>query len=261
MDPLRAQLLDKVAELACELSSAQARALALEVEASRSPKRVRRVAGLPAPQAVLELCDLWERVGGISGGRLGDAIRSAAKAVETATGYEKVELLYTGPAAGTIRRTKQGLLEVVRSARSRLWVVSYILGMGADEVVVAMEERAAAGVDVKILVDHRTEGGPQSLARLAERAGGCRLFVWPDQHREIKPGIFANLHAKCAVADARRAFVSSANLTGWAMDYNLEVGYLVTGGASPRLLEDYFERLVDEGILEPYGADFGSGAG
>ena len=259
MDPLRAQLLDKVAELACELSSGQARALALALETSRSPRRVRRVAGLPAPQAVLELCDLWERVGGISGERLGDAIRSAARAVETTTGYEKVELLYTGPHAGAIRRTKQGLLEVVRAARSRLWVVSYVLGTGADQVLLALEERAAAGVAVKILVDHRTEGGPRSLDWLGERGGGCTVFVWPDEHREVQPGSFANLHAKCAVADARRAFVSSANLTGWAMDHNLEVGYLVTGGASPRLLDDYFERLVDAGTLRLYDASVESG--
>lgn len=251
MDPLRAQLLDKVAELACELSSAQARALALELEVAGSAKKVRRVAGLPAPDTVLELCDLWKRVGGISGERLGDAIRSAARAVETTTDYEKVELLYTGPNAGVIRRTKQGLLEVVRSARSSLWVVSYILGFGADQVIEALEERAAAGVDVRILIDHRTEGGPQSLARLEKRAGACQLFLWPDEQREFQPGSFANLHAKCAVADARRAFVSSANLTGWAMDHNFEVGYLVTGGASPRLLGEYLDGLVRAGVLVP----------
>lgn len=259
MDPLRAQLLDKVAELACELSSAQAEALALELEQARFAKKVRHVAGLPAPKTVLELCDLWERLGGISGERLGDSLRIAAKAVETTTGHEKVELLYTGPAAGTLRRTAQGLMEVVRSARSRLWVVSYVLGGGADEVLLAMEERAASGVDVKILVDHRTEGGPKSLIRLRERAESCSVFIWPDEHREIHPGMYANLHAKCAVADARRAFVSSANLTGWAMDYNLEVGYLVTGGTSPRLLGEYFEKLANEGILRLYRGDSGDG--
>jgi phosphatidylserine/phosphatidylglycerophosphate/cardiolipin synthase-like enzyme len=166
--------------------------------------------------------------------------------------YEKVELLYTGPKAGAIRRTKQGLLEVVRAARSRLWVVSYVVGWGADEVVTAMAERAGAGVDVKILVDHRTEGGKASLERLAEDASGCTVWVWPDEHREIAPGKLANLHAKCAVSDARRAFVSSANLTGWAMDHNLEVGYLVTGGATPGVLSRYLDELVDADILREY---------
>lgn len=258
MDPLRAQLLDKIAELATQLSSAQSRALALELEESAGPRTIRRIAGLPAPRTVVELCDLWQRVGGVSGERLGDAIRSAAKAVETTTAWEKVELLYTGPKAGAIRRTKQGLLEVVRAARSRLWVVSYVVGFGADEVVSGLVERAAAGVDVKILVDHRTDGGPASLRRLATDAPGCTVLVWPDEHREIEPGKLANLHAKCAVSDGRRAFVSSANLTGWAMDHNLEVGYLVTGGATPGVLDRYLEELLEARILEQHRVDDGS---
>ena len=119
MDPLRAQLVEKAAAIASDLSSGQAEALALELESVSSPSRLRRVGGLPAPRAVKELCDLWQRVEGIDGPRLADAIRCAARAIETVTGYEKVELLYTGPGDDSLRRTRQGLLEVVRVARSR----------------------------------------------------------------------------------------------------------------------------------------------
>ena len=53
-----------------------------------------------------------------------------------------------------------------------------------------------------------------------------------------------------AIDDGRQAFVSSANLTGWAMDLNLEVGYLVAGGETPQLLERHLERLLQERLLE-----------
>lgn len=250
MDALREQLLDKVAALACELSPGQCEALALEIEGAGSPRAIRQVAGLPAPKPVTELCDLWQRIGDMPATHLADALRCAARAVETTTSYEKVELLYTGPRADVIRRTRQGLLEVVRAARHRLWLVSYVVGIGVDEVLAAANERAESGVEVKILVDHRTDAGGQGLTRLAKHAHGCQVFVWPDEQREMKPGHFANLHAKCAVADGRKAFVSSANLTGWAMDHNLEVGYLVTGGPSPRTLDEYFQELAETGVLQ-----------
>jgi len=249
MDPLRAQLIEKAAAIASNLSSGQAEALALELESVSSPSRLRRVGGLPAPRSVKELCDLWQRVEGIDGPRLADAIRCAARAIETVTGYEKVELLYTGPGDDSLRRTRQGLLEVVRVARSRLWVVSFVVGAGVDEVLSALAERADAGVMVNLLIDHRTDSGRAGLQRLEDFAHGCRVYVWPDDQREFEPGRFANLHAKCAVADGRKAFVSSANLTGWAMDHNLEVGYLVTGGSTPETLARYLDELVQGGSL------------
>lgn len=255
MDPLKAQLVEKAAEIASQLSTGQAEALALELEQERTPHRVRRIAGLPAPRSVRELCDLWQRVDGVDGEDLGVAIRCAAKAVETTTDYEKVELLYTGPASGTLRRTRQGLLELIRAARVDLWLVSYVVGIGVDELLAALEERATAGVNVKLLLDHRTDAGRDGLTRLGRQAGRCRLYVWPDAQREFEPAKFANLHAKCAVADGRKAFVSSANLTGWAMEHNLEVGYLVTGGATPAILNRHLDELVEDGTVAEYRVD------
>lgn len=248
MDPLRAQLLDKVAALACDLSSGQADALANELESVVTPRRVRHIGGLPAPKAVAELCDLWTRVPGVNGRLLGDALRCSARAVKRTSAYEKVELLCTGPGTDSIRRTKQALLEVVRSARTSLWVVSYVVGLGADDIVEALEERASAGVSVKLLYDHRTKSGPDGLLRLAAVAPNCQVYLWPDEHRQFQPGHYANLHAKCAVADGRQAFVSSANLTGWAMEHNLEVGYMVTGGPTPRALHRYLDGLVESKV-------------
>ena len=250
MDPLRAQLIDAAARIACDLSLGQAEALALELELAGSPRRVRRIAGLPAPAAVLEMCDLWVRVG-IHGRELADAIRCAARAVKTVTSYEKVELLYTGPGAESIRRNEQALLEVIRNARFRLWLVSYVVGQGADVVLDALAERCTAGVAVNVLIDHRTEGAQHGRRRIENGAPGCRIYVWPDDKREFEPGRFASLHAKCAVADGRQAFVSSANLTGWALDYNLEVGYLVTGGPTPATLGRYLDELVQSAVLAP----------
>jgi len=248
-------LLRRAADVVCELSLGQAEALAFEISRQRRPSRIRQVAGLAAPPAVLELCDLWIETGAIEPHALADALVCAARAVKTATSYEKVELLYTGPGAEAMRRNLQGLLEVIRGAHERLWVVSFVLRSGVDDVVAAMHERSQAGVEVKVLLDHRADGYDGAVERLRSKAPGCQLLTWADEEREFEPGKFANLHAKCVVADGRQAFVSSANLTGWAMDHNLEVGYLVTGGSTPRRLEEHLDSLAATDAFERDGHD------
>lgn len=245
-----------VAEVACGLSAGQAAALAGDLEAMTSPRPLTRVAGLAAPRSVVQLAEAWAQDGAMTGPELALAIRCAASAVKTTSSYEKVELIYTGPGAPDIRRSSQALLEVVRGARARLWVVSYAL-VGVDEVLSAMEERARAEVDVNVVVDHRVgfDATAQDKTwaavteRLATHAPSCRVLVWPDDERSLESGKKASLHAKCAVADGRQAFVSSANLTDAAMERNLEVGYLVTGGTSPRVLDGYLRRLMATSIL------------
>lgn len=247
MPTARDRLLSAAADVVCELSAGQAEALAYEIALASGPRRIRQVGGQAAPLAVGRLCEIWIAESALDAAGLADSIRCAARAVKTVSSYEKVELLYTGPDSGSIRRNVQGLLEVIRGARERLWVVSYVVGGGVDDVLRAMQERAEAGVTVRVLVDHRTDGYEHAAKRLATEAPGCSVYTWPDEKRTFEPGKLANLHAKCAVADGRQAFVSSANLTGWAMDHNLEVGYLVTGGPTPQKLEAHLDQLRSDG--------------
>lgn len=242
-------LLAKAAQVACELSADQAEALAYEIGIAERPRPILQVAGLAAPTSVGELCDLWIAAPEIGGARLADALRCAARAVKTVSSYEKVELIYTGPDASSLRSTPQALLEVIRASRLRLWIVSYLMGPGMDPVLTAIHERSEAGVTVKMLIDHRHSSYSTTRERLTQHAPAVEVFIWPDEKRQIEGGDFASLHAKCAVADGQRAFVTSANLAGYAMDHNLEVGYLVTGGSTPRILDHHLEELAGCGNL------------
>lgn len=244
------RLLAKAAQVACELSADQTEALAYDLSLAATPRHILHVAGLAAPVSVRELCDLWIDDPATDGARLADALRCAARAVKTVSSYEKIELVYTGPDAGSLRRTLQALLEVIREARIQLWIVSYLLGPGMDPVLTAIRERTEAGVGVKMLLDHRHASYANTRSRLAQHAPLAEVFVWPDEQRQIDGGGVAALHAKCAVADGQRAFVSSANLAGWAMDHNLEVGCLVTGGPAPKTLERHLDGIRLSGRLE-----------
>jgi cardiolipin synthase A/B len=58
-----------------------------------------------------------------------------------------------------------------------------------------------------------------------------------------------SLHAKCAVADDDLLFITSANLTEFAMNLNMELGILVRGGELPGQVRLHFERLIGAGAL------------
>lgn len=75
-----------------------------------------------------------------------------------------------------------------------------------------------------------------------------RLYAWRDKTDPFSDG---RVHAKVAVADGRMCFITSANLTGHAMEKNMEAGVLISGGHIPRLLDDHLRSLVDTKLVSP----------
>ncbi len=60
------------------------------------------------------------------------------------------------------------------------------------------------------------------------------IYAWPLEKRHVDAqGRHGSLHAKCAVADQGMAFISSANLTEYALSLNMEMGMLVKGSSLP----------------------------
>lgn len=54
--------------------------------------------------------------------------------------------------------------------------------------------------------------------------------LWPHEQLPVdERGKRGVLHSKCAVADERMLFVSSANLTEHALNLNMELGVLIQG--------------------------------
>ena len=80
-------------------------------------------------------------------------------------------------------------------------------------------------------VNHTAEESPSTRSRKMKSAlPAAKLFSWVDKGEEFAGG---KVHAKVAVADENFCFISSANLTGHAMEKNMEAGVLIRGGAMP----------------------------
>ena len=169
---------------------------------------------------------------------------------------QSVELVWTGPDVGAmpLRRTEQAILQVLDCASQRITVASYAV-YRIPHVCDALIRAARCGVAISIIVEtpDRLEGqhAYDTLAAFGTAvADRCSVYFWPLENRSRdesgKPGI---LHVKCAVADGRWLFLSSANLTEYAFTINMELGVLVTGGPLPGQVEEQFDRMIQKGVL------------
>jgi phosphatidylserine/phosphatidylglycerophosphate/cardiolipin synthase-like enzyme len=140
------------------------------------------------------------------------------------------------------------LLELIDRAQRELILVSYA-AYKVPALVDALQRARRRSVVVRLILESTadsagalTHDGADAFESLRE---SVEIYVWPIAKRPAG----SRLHAKVAVADGEFAFVTSANFTGHALDQNLEVGVLVTGGQTPRRLMDHFHALIAGGTL------------
>lgn len=76
----------------------------------------------------------------------------------------------------------------------------------------------------------------------------AKLYAWRERAAPFADG---RGHAKVAVGDGDVCFITSANLTGHAMEQNMEAGVLLTGGQIPRLLREHLQALADTKTVSP----------
>lgn len=207
--------------------------------------------------AAADFLDRWRhKAAGLMPQAVAAAIVAAAKVEQRHRDGETVEIVWTGPetAHTRFRHTEQAILEVLNSAEKRLTVVSYAV-YRIPRIRDALVAAANRGVGIRLIVEtpNRIEGQTEYDCLLAlgdNVASVASVYYWPQENRSKDDnGKIGILHVKCAVADGRRLFLSSANLTEYAFTINMELGLLVTGGKLPGQVERHFEGLIGAGQL------------
>ena len=212
----------------------------------------------PALRALVDdYLTLWrEHAPGVAPAEAALMLRTAAVSVRNTREGRKVELVWTGPAVSNIamRRTDQALLEVIAKAKQRLLIVSFTV-YKIPAIADALVKAAKSGVQIRICVEAPEPSGQKIAydtikALGSEVAQHAAIYVWPSDKRPTDgAGHNGVLHAKCAVADEHLLFISSANLTDHALNLNIELGALISGGAEPTIVVTQFDRLIAEGVL------------
>ena len=230
------QLADTVRELSEEASSAKMNAWAV------TPSARTRLDRLTA---------LWD-ASGIPSGELAGMLLGASHAYRQATSESETELVWTGPSSELVamRKTEQALLQVINAACDNLFLTSFV-AYDVTTIMAALTKAADRGVALSMLLESSDKHGGgvsiDGIAKMREALPLARVYFWGDKGDEFAGG---KVHAKVAVCDEKLCFISSANLTGHAMEINMEAGVLIRGGTVPRMLHKHLEALVTIKIVQ-----------
>jgi phosphatidylserine/phosphatidylglycerophosphate/cardiolipin synthase-like enzyme len=215
---------------------------------------------IPTPDyrgAVISLLDKWRsKSPDVSPQAVAAALATASFIVKKRQEDEAVEVVWTGPDRGAIplRRTEQAILQIINSAQSRILLVSYAV-YSIPNIQEAVVRAAKQGVRITVVVETPDKLDVQNeystLKALGDEVARCSaVYYWPKANRKADDsGKLGILHAKCVVADGRWLFLSSANLTKYAFDLNIELGVFLTGGGHAARIEQHFNRLIEDDIL------------
>lgn len=183
-------------------------------------------------------------------------ISAVAATIDHQSKKQTIELTWTGPKTNEInlRRTDQALIELINSSNQRVIIVSFAV-YKAKSIMSALEKAANRGVEINIIVESpdASEGkiAYDTIAALGRTMKSqAKIFIWPHAKREVSAnGKYGALHAKVAIGDQNILYISSANLTDYAMSLNMEMGILVFGGELPAQAQGHFDKLIMQGTL------------
>jgi phosphatidylserine/phosphatidylglycerophosphate/cardiolipin synthase-like enzyme len=248
--------------VAAELPFATAQIVARMIESSVDGRAARsQIATLPHPHhrsMATWLLDQWELAAPtLLPQAVALSLLTAAHAEQAHREEQAVELVWTGPDADAVpfRRTEQAILQVLDSACHRITLVSYAV-YRIPHICDALVRAARRGVRINVIVETpdliEGQGEYSTLRALGDDVASCAaVYYWPkDQRAKSDGGKSGILHVKCAAADGRWLFLSSANLTEYAFGINMELGVLLTGGKLPPQVEENFDRLIATSVLQ-----------
>jgi phosphatidylserine/phosphatidylglycerophosphate/cardiolipin synthase-like enzyme len=165
-----------------------------------------------------------------------------------------LELVCTGPRSTlALRRTAPALKQVIDEAQHTLLIVSFAV-YDIPDIVAALTQAIARGVQVMFIVETLDRNSTSPFDRLIALGTHVRqriaVYEWPLEKRpRNNQGHYGLLHVKCVVADERSLFLSSANLTQYALSLNIEMGILVHGGPLPQQVHQHFRSLIEAQVL------------
>lgn len=244
------RLLEAVTAVVCLVSPEKVRALAgaiRKIENSKASVALLDIVGTATAKAVIErLVDAW-RATSVGSGELASMLLAASHTFENVSRHQSTELVWTGPTTPFVsaRRTEQALLHVIGAAKHSLFITSFV-AYDVSTIVKALNDASTRGVSIKMLLESSQDHGGSisfdAIGKIRALVSSAKLYAWSERTTPFADG---RVHAKVAVADGDVCFITSANLTGHAMEQNMEAGVLLTGGQIPRLLYEHLQALID----------------
>ena len=217
-----------------------------------------RVPILTAKELVSSFLNAWCDEAYEMDGKTAERLFHSAMAVQMMKPSDP-ELIWTGPEkhAGKFRRTDQALLDVINRAENKLLIVSFAAFYEAT-LWEALKAAILRGVQIIFILEDNDDKsgftgdiGKSFSSPVFKKAA---FYHWPKENRpkDDNGNSSASMHAKAVVADRRFLYISSANLTGSAMEQNIELGVVLD---NPKMASDVcnlFEDMIIDQTMEIY---------
>jgi cardiolipin synthase len=243
------KLLEIVAAVACLVSPEKVETIASRIrqtDTTKASNALSNVVSTPAAANLIhQLIDAW-RTTTVSADELASMLLSASHVFAKVSNQQSVELVWTGPKTPFVsaRRTEQALLQVINSAEQTLFITSFV-AYDISSIVKALNDASDRGVAISMLLElSQDHGGSITfdvISKMRMLVPTAKLYAWKEKSEPFTDG---RVHAKVAVADSKICFITSANLTAYAMEKNIETGVLLSGGKIPQLLNEHLNYLV-----------------
>lgn len=249
-----------IAEIAFELSPERMELLSEKMAMLSHASDIEKVKKFWGPNVNNELYHRFSKAiqnkSGMTGSELGVMFQTALAVSQYSEKRGHDELLWTGPKTAVIavRQIEQAFCELIHYAARKLFIVSFV-AYRAENVLNALDDAMKRNVEINFLLEQPKEHGGtvniDSFRMLKGYLPTANFYIWNDPSKPDS----ASVHAKCVVADEHIALISSANLTGKAMDDNMELGILVKNGHIPHQLSSLFEALIFEKTIMLYNQE------
>lgn len=248
------QLLDAVSALVRQVSPEKIESISSKFRSAPPGGADAALTGLvgspAAAKAIGQLITVWKKTS-VSSTELAAMLLAAKHVLVQNEAEQSIELVWTGPTTPFVaaRRTEQALLQVINGARKTLFITSFV-AYDVSTIVKALNAAAARGVAISMLLElSQDHGGTISfdvIGKMSLLVPAAKLYAWRDKADPFSDG---RVHAKVAVADGRVCFITSANLTGHAMEKNMEAGVLISGGRIPERLDAHLTALFHTNVV------------
>jgi hypothetical protein len=248
------KLLDAVAAIVCLVSPEKVQAIASRIRRTESQKASTALMGIVGPPVasgvVEQLVEAWCATT-VSADELSSMLLAASHVFIKVSAEQSIELVWTGPTTPFVsaRRTEQALLQVINAAETSLFITSFV-AYDVSGIVKSLNEAINRGVSISMLLESSMDHGGSInidvIGKMKALVPSAQIFAWRDK---ADPFIDGRVHAKLAVADDQMCFITSANLTGYAMEKNMEAGVLISGGQIPLLLNRHLNALITSELI------------
>lgn len=229
---------------------------------------------LPVPLTVAGLSSLGlgreaERLVDLLGSLGRDGVRVAVEVAIAEREHRPpphLDLVWTGPETqrSVARDTWVVVRQLFATARRTVLVGGFSFDHGEDIFRPLHEVMVDHGVTATFFLDidgnaDTVAGGKEYAVRQIDRFfsrnwpfGSPRPDVYYDPRTAVPGPPWASLHAKCVVADDRKALITSANFTDRGQTRNIEAGVLIEDDEFSRTLGAQWRTLVSSRLVHRY---------